>query len=240
MTAKEHYDQHLGNIYSWMVGDFDVKCKEFQEFLMENNLAPKGDWVAIDLGAGHGVQSIALRKLGYSVIAIDFNRQLLAELKRNADGEPIEIVEDDIREIRKYSALNPDLILCCGDTITHLESVREIETFIGDCAESLSNKGQLMLSWRDYSRELSGVERFIPVRSDSERILTCFLEYGAGKVTVTDLLHERTQNGWVQKASSYSKVRLKVADVVQMIERKGMRIRFNEAVRGLKTIIAQH
>lgn len=240
MTAKEHYDRYLGNIYSWMVGDFDAKCKEFQEFLVENDLAPKGDRVAIDLGAGHGIQSVALKNLGYKVIAIDFNRQLLAELERNAGGGPIEIVEDDIREIRKYSTVKPDLILCCGDTITHLENVSEIETFVGDCADSLSDHGRLMLSWRDYSRDLSDVERFIPVRSDSERILTCFLEYGAGKVLVTDLLHERTQNGWVQKASSYSKVRLKVAEVIQMIERKGMLIRFNEPVSGLQTIIAQH
>ena len=33
MTAKEHYDTHLGNVYSWMPGDFYQKMCGQIEFL---------------------------------------------------------------------------------------------------------------------------------------------------------------------------------------------------------------
>ena len=36
MKVKEHYDQHLGNLYAWMVGDFDEKEKEQKDFFIEN------------------------------------------------------------------------------------------------------------------------------------------------------------------------------------------------------------
>ena len=55
MTAKEHYDQHLGNFYSWMAGDFELQTSEFKKFLIENSVQPGYTGIAIDLGAGHGI-----------------------------------------------------------------------------------------------------------------------------------------------------------------------------------------
>ncbi|MCK5371084.1 MAG: hypothetical protein KAQ62_21135, partial [Cyclobacteriaceae bacterium] len=48
--VKEHYDKHLANFYSWMVGDFDQKRSDFQDFLENNNIYPTKSKVAIDLG----------------------------------------------------------------------------------------------------------------------------------------------------------------------------------------------
>lgn len=58
MTVKEHYDNHLGNFYSWMAGDFDAKQKEFEFWLKAHNIFPELNGYAIDLGAGHGIQCI--------------------------------------------------------------------------------------------------------------------------------------------------------------------------------------
>ena len=76
MSAKEHYDKHLGDFYSWMVGDFNENQQAYQQFLTLNNIKPKTSKLAIDLGAGHGIQSVALAKMGFKVMAIDFNAQL--------------------------------------------------------------------------------------------------------------------------------------------------------------------
>ena len=83
MTVKEHYDNHLGNFYSWMCGNFDEKQRKYQQFFTKNNIVPLSSKIAIDLGAGHGIQSSALAKLGFKVHAVDFNEQLLGELKNN-------------------------------------------------------------------------------------------------------------------------------------------------------------
>lgn len=100
-TVKEHYDKHLSDFYSWMVGDFETKQREHQQFLEENNVIPNSTKIAIDLGAGNGIQSVSLAKLGFDVKAIDFNKQLLAELEINRRDLPIEIIEDDIRFVKK-------------------------------------------------------------------------------------------------------------------------------------------
>src|SRR5690606_22977507 len=99
MTVKEHYDNHLGNFYSWFTGDFDQNVEKFYGFCRENNIKPENSSVAIDLGAGHGIQTIALAKSGFRVLAVDFNDQLLTELKSRVADFSIDVVSDDIRSI---------------------------------------------------------------------------------------------------------------------------------------------
>jgi hypothetical protein len=239
MSAKEHYDTHLAAFYSWMTGDFDTNRKEQQFFLEKQGILPASTKVAIDLGAGHGIQSAALATLGFSVKAIDFNRQLLDELTTNCKNLDVTAIEDDIRSIAAYKSLNPELIVCSGDTLTHLENDAEIKRFIDDCCDALPDKGKLLFSFRDYSEKLSGDKRFIPVKSDDNRILTCFLDYTATHVLVTDLLYERTPTGWQQKISSYKKVRVPASEVADMLTRNGMRILFNESVNRIMTITAE-
>ncbi|MEI8574049.1 methyltransferase domain-containing protein [Methylomonas sp. LW13] len=238
MTAKEHYDRHLADIYAWMVGDFDARRKEFQQFLVANDLYPNSTSIALDLGAGHGVQSVSLAKLGYTVKAIDFNQQLLSELIDNAQRLSVTCFNDDIRQVKEYADPKPELIACCGDTLTHLESLDEIRQFIIDCCESLIESGKLVLSFRDYSTPLTGDQRFIPVKSDDTKILTCCLDCEADRVRVTDLLQIKTENGWQQKVSSYYKVRVSPDEVVKILADCGLRVTFNEVVNRMTNIIA--
>jgi hypothetical protein len=237
MTVKEHYDNHLGQFYSWMTGNFDEKQKEFQQFLEDHDIYPKLTKLAVDLGAGHGIQSVSLAKLGFKVKAIDFNHQLLNELKHNGKGLDIDFIEDDIVSINKHACPQPELIICWGDTIAHLDSVGTIERLLIDCHEALMKTGKLILSFRDYSNELTGDARFIPVKSDQNRILTCFLEYRPEHVKVTDLLYEKDGASWKQKISSYNKVRVSTSAVKTTLHQIGMEIIFEGIVSRLTTII---
>jgi len=239
MTAKDHYHTHLGNFYSWMAGDFEAKQKEHQQFLEEQNIAPQSTKLAIDLGAGHGIQSVSLAKLGFKVKAIDFNPQLLTELTQNSKGLDIEVIENDIRTFSQHLSQHPELIICWGDTLTHLDTENEIEQLLSDCCTSLTQNGKLIISLRDYSNELIGDNRFIPVKSDDNRILTCFLEYFPAYVTVTDLLYEREAAGWVQKVSSYNKVRISINSIKNLLLKSGMKITFEGTITRLNTIIAE-
>jgi SAM-dependent methyltransferase len=233
MTVKEHYDNHLGNFYSWMVGDFNNRVKEFAKFLSDNKITPFDSGVAIDMGAGHGIQSVALAEAGFRVIAVDFNDQLLQELKENTNGRDIEIVRDDIRSLPKYLVRRPELILCWGDTLTHLESKEEVRQFISDVYTVLIPGGKFLLSFRDYSNALTGTSRFIPVKSDENRILTCFLEYDTDFVTVTDLLHGRSGDKWEQKLSSYRKLRLSAEEACAILIGSGFLIDRHYQERGM-------
>lgn len=236
--SKKHYDSHLADFYSWMIGDFDQKSLEFQNFLESNDIFPTSTKVAIDLGAGHGIQSVAMKNLGFDVTAVDFSSQLLEELNTNCKGQ-VTTVEADIREVGKQRALNPELIVCCGDTITHLENKSEVTKLIEACSQTLIDGGRLILSFRDYSDQLGDQQRFIPVKSDQTRILTCILEYGREKVKVTDLLYEKSGQQWNQKVSSYEKVRVNPTEIRKAIENCGMQVLFNEQINRMETIIAK-
>jgi 2-polyprenyl-3-methyl-5-hydroxy-6-metoxy-1,4-benzoquinol methylase len=239
MTVKEHYDNHLGNFYSWLTGDFNEKKEAFRTFCVENDIQPASSKMAIDLGAGNGIQTIALAEMGFQVKALDFNEQLISELRIRIGDLPVKVYNDDIRFVRKYSILQPELIICCGDTLTHLDSVLEIRELIKDVFDILISGGRLILTFRDYSQELQDTKRFIPVKSDSRRILTCFLEYFPDKIRVTDLLHELENDRWVQKVSSYYKTRIGMDEALLLLQEYGFKIVLGSLKGGLITIIAQ-
>lgn len=108
-----------------------------------------------------------------------------------------------------------------------------------DSSNILTNNGHIILTFRDYSSELKGDSRFIPVKSDDNRILTCILDYGQSFLNVTDLLYEKSKNGWEQKISSYKKVRITPNEVVGFLENAHLEIIFNEPINRMTTIIGK-
>ena len=237
MGAKEHYDNHLGNFYAWMVGDVFAMANDFQEFLNDRNIRSQHLDIAVDLGAGNGIQTIALARNGFKVIAIDFNKQLLNELTTHTQHDAVVVVNDNILNVRRH-AHSAAVVTCCGDTITHLDSQADIEQLVADIYDVLKPGGKAVFSFRDYSGTLEGIQRFIPVKSDENRILTCVLDYLADSVVVTDLLYERIGGVWRQSVSSYQKIRVNRDTFVSTLERVGFAIEMNALANRLITVIA--
>jgi hypothetical protein len=105
---------------------------------------------------------------------------------------------------------------------------------------SLRPGGVFAATFRDYvSRELKGDERFILVRRDEERVLTCFLEYGPDHVVVHDLLTERSDQQWAQSVSSYAKLRLAPEWLAAELERRGLGARRETAPAGMVRIVGR-
>ena len=195
--------------------------------------------LAVDLGCGSGFQSIPLAEFGYRVLAVDNCPSLLAELSSHCRSLPIQPTEADLIKFRSRLSEPAELIVCLGDTLTHLPSLEAVATLIRDIAAALAPDGRCLLGFRDYvSRELVGEQRFIPVRSDDTRILTCFLEYHPDQVLVHDLLHERTAAGWTQRVSSYRKLRLDPAWVAERLRYTGLSIENQTVEAGMVCLLA--
>ncbi len=236
--VKSHYDQHLGQFYSWMVGDFKVKSEEQKQFFQKNNLKPFYNQMAFDLGCGHGLQTLALAQLGYSVKAIDFNNNLLDELRAKADKH-VEVIEDNLIHFDRYASQLSELIVCMGDTLTHLASMDEVEELVKKVQTNLVKGGKLVLSFRDLSIPLGGTDRFIPLKSDDTRIHTCFLEYFETHVQVYDLLHEKQNDKWVQKVSSYPKLILTPSLLYSYLESADLQLLHQEEINRVIYLIAE-
>jgi predicted TPR repeat methyltransferase len=238
-TAAEHYDAHLGRVYGWMLGDLDAAYRRAVAELHDMDV-PDQPGVAVDLGAGLGLHSVALAELGYRVIAVDGCAQLLEELKRRKGSLPIDIVHGDLCAFRRSLESPCELILLLGDTLTHLSSFSAVDALLQDVAASLNPGGLFAATFRDYaSKTLSGDERFILVRRDEDRVLTCFLEYGEDTVAVHDILTERKEQEWVQRVSSYPKLRLRPESVMEKLKSLGLKPRRETAPSGMVRIVAR-
>ena len=237
-TVKEHYDNLLGSCYTWMFGDHQAKVDKAEAFFTARDIRPLRSGLALDLGSGPGYSALALARLGFQVTAVDFCRTLLDELAEHAAGLPVTAVEADFVDYFTSPPGPIEVCACMGDTLPHLESRERVTDCIERVYRALAPRGLFVITYRDLSFELQGLARFIPVRSDENTILTCFLEFADDRVLVHDLLHTRSGNQWTLKKSSYAKLRLQFDFLLAELERQGFILEECQSTGGMITIVA--
>lgn len=238
-STEQHYKKFLARHYSWMFGDFDQQVEKNLSWFKSQGVHPQSDLKAIDLGCGSGFQSIALSLLGFDVTAVDFNQQLLDELKSHDEKDTVKVIQSDILKPENFSGNGPyELAICMGDTLSHLPSIQSVAKFLKNTHNLLEPGGNLILSFRDYSIELTGVDRFIPVQEDQDKIMTVFLEYEPDHVFVHDLIYEREDIGWKFEKSVYKKVRLNTDKIITLLENANFSVNHLTSDHGMVHIVA--
>jgi SAM-dependent methyltransferase len=234
-TAANHYDQMLARHYSWMLGgDIPARAAEQARLLESLGITPAAaGTTAIDLGCGPGNQALALAALGFTpVLAVDTSSVLLDELAAHAGDNPaIQLVHADLCTVLPQIAEpgSAAVIVCMGDTLTHLSDKTDVTVLLGDITAALAHGGALVITYRDLTRRLHGTDRFIPVRHSPDQLLTCFLEYlDDDTVLVHDLLHTRCGGTWKQQVGSYPKLRLAPRWLAEQCHAAGLEIRRDE------------
>jgi 2-polyprenyl-3-methyl-5-hydroxy-6-metoxy-1,4-benzoquinol methylase len=239
-SVKDHYDNLLAPYYTWISGGSELKFEENRQFFQSHGIRPALSGVAVDLGAGSGFQSIPLSQSGFKVIAIDLSHKLLQELKAHAKGLSIVTIEDNLLDFSECVPSNVELIVCMGDTLTHLQTLKEVQILLKDVCRTLEDNGQLILSFRDLTSELKNLDRFIAVRSGSKKIFTCFLEYEKNNVKVHDIIHEKSGEQWVMKKSYFRKLRISPRWIQDCLLKAGFTIEKTDINNGMITIIARN
>jgi SAM-dependent methyltransferase len=238
-SVKEHYDNLLASCYSWMCGGSGLKLKKNRAFFQDHSIRPAHSAAAVDLGAGSGFQAIPLAEAGFNVTAIDVSRDLLAELIKTAGQLPIKTIQDDLLNFAEHSPAKNEIIVCMGDTLTHLKTLAEVKELIHSVYGALEKEGLLILGFREMTVELTQLDRFIPVRSDSKRIFTCFLEYEKKHVKVHDILYEKTADQWKMKKSFFRKLRISSQWAKECLLKAGFNVEKYDIENGMITIIAR-
>jgi protein-L-isoaspartate O-methyltransferase len=238
-NTRTHYDTFLAGKYAWISRGQHGQIRRNREFFLTHDIVPHDNPAAIDLGAGCGFQSVPLAQLGFSVTAVDFSKPLLEELRTQSGALPIVTVLDDIRNYSSWTGRHPSLIVCMGDTITHLPSPEDTEDLFRQCFSELESGGRLILGFRDYSQEPDGAVTVIPVQRDTDRIFLCRLEYHADTLTVQDILYSRERGPWERTAGKYRKIRIGPDALTRMLTGAGFAVEYSSADNGMITVIAQ-
>ncbi len=236
-SIADHYDTHLAEHYSWLFGGLPERTQENEALFRELGLEPRGSKRALDVGAGTGFQSIPLAKLGFAVIAVDLSKSLLTELTANASGLPITPICDDILHYLPSAEPGLEVVVCMGDTLTHLAGFGDVQRLFRETHRLLAPGGAFVLAFRDLTRELVGPARFIPVRADAGTVFTCFLEYEGDHVTVYDVIHRKNFDRWEMKVSAYKKLRIASDWAEKRLRETGFEIERSEERRGMRMLV---
>jgi SAM-dependent methyltransferase len=236
-SVETHYETLLAPIYLWMAGGIENALSVGASDVAD--LSGKVGF-AIDLGAGFGMHTIPLARAGYRVLAIDSSSHLLEQLRSFSKGLSVETVVADLLRFREYlpSHQKADLILCMGDTLTHLPNNAAVASLSQLVASALAPGGRFVATFRDYTILPSGDARFISVRSDSNRIHTCFLEECGDSVLVHDILHQNHGDRWSMQVSNYKKLRLSPDTVCRAFAESGLNASVTAGPRGMVKLIA--
>ena len=238
-SCKSHYETVLSPVYSWMLGGHSEALERNRSFFDRLDIiAPRGSGRVVDLGAGSGFQAIPLAERGFSVTAIDLDSALLDELREHAGDLPVEAVQADLLDFRRVAPEGLELAICITDTVLHLETKDDVEKLFADVRATLEPGGRLIMTFRDLTRELTELDRFIPVRSDENAILTCFLEYEPDTVKMHDLVYQRRDTGWELGKSFYRKLRLSRDWAAGALREAGFKDVDVGEVNGLITVVA--
>lgn len=225
LSAHDHYQRLLGSYYSWSVGDLNKETNSFKEWL--ESLRDKQTQVsALDLGCGQGAYALLLADMGYQVRAIDFCDCLLGELDEKASGQAIQTIQGDLRDKSQWGSTPHDLVLCWGDTLTHLESHEDVSQLLSDISDSLRPGGLFLVSFRNYVGHQDGEQFSIPVKLTDELLHTCIITYKDQQVKVHDIFHEKLGEQWSMKESSYHKLVLHSHEVMASACLNGLRIAY--------------
>ncbi|TGK15395.1 methyltransferase domain-containing protein [Leptospira fluminis] len=220
-----------------MMGDAGQKEAEAEELFRSWGILPAENRTAWDLGAGSGIQSLPLARSGFRVLSVDLSSKLLNELSSRSVGLDLETKKADITDPSLYEGKCPDFLVCMGDTLTHLESESAVRKLFRLWGSFLESGTRLALGYRDLSRGKTGEKVGFPVRVERNRIFSCILSFEKDKVLVTDLYHEWDGNLWNFSTSSYFKLILPEAKILEWAGESGFSLLQQGESKGISLIL---
>lgn len=236
--VTDHYRKLLARRYEWMLGGAEHQLERTRALAEELDLSPRASGRAVDLGGGPGFFAVALAERGFEVDIVDTSEFLLERARVHGADLPLTTHREDLVEFLARSTEPFELCACLGDTITHLASRAQVLRVCELIRDRLEPGGRLVISYRDSSAPVEGLDRFILVRADADRSFTCFLERTGDRLLVHDLVHEREGGAWTLHKSAYPKLILAQSWLRERLERLGFELVIDTTPSGLLRLVA--
>ncbi|GAB6101542.1 class I SAM-dependent methyltransferase [Thermococcus atlanticus] len=129
------------------------KRREKQKALLENFLPIEGGR-ALDIGCGMGISTFALEELGFEVIGIDLQEELIEKAKKISEelGYKAEFRVMDAKKL-DFPDESFDLVALLGNPLPHL-NIYDFDKIVQEAFRVLKPGGVLFLEYADWVRLL--------------------------------------------------------------------------------------
>lgn len=126
----------------------------------------------LDVGCGTGSLAIAMSAKGFSVSAIDIDREMVDMASAKDENRRVAFSQGDMLSIdQRYIDQHFGVITCFGNTLVHLKTFDEVSDFFQKTYALLLKNGKLLLQLLNYEAILTSKPEKIPT-IENERI--CF------------------------------------------------------------------
>ncbi len=133
---------------------------------------------AVDMGSGTGLHSIALALLGVEVTGIDISGEMLLRARKHAGehGVQPDFEQGDFFSSPSRQGQAPDLLLCLGNSLPHLERDR-LQDLLRHWKGLLASDGRVLIQLLNYRRILARSERIVNIRRTGPSTVVRFYDF---------------------------------------------------------------
>jgi glycine/sarcosine N-methyltransferase len=160
---KLHHSNFIFVLVCWRVMMYSGLAKHYDEIFpldeaaslfvkKESAKAPSRE-VALDIGCGTGNMTFELEKSFKAVTGIDLDAGMVARAKEKAaqQGKRSSFLVLDMAAVAlNFPANSFDLVTCLGNTLVHLEDLRQVGAFLGQVRTILKPGGLFLLQILNY------------------------------------------------------------------------------------------
>jgi len=201
----------------------------FELPFIERQLEQAGARRVLDAACGTGQHAIALAKHGYEMMGADLSKGMIAQARRNAAAEGVDVsfVEAGFGQLASATEGSFDAVLCLGNSLPHVLTGGALSATLVDWAALLRPGGLLFVQIRNFDPVLAHNERWMPPQAyregGREWLFVRFYDLnGTGRLTFNMLrLRREGEGAWEQDVTSTELRPWRRAELAEMIEWAG-------------------
>lgn len=127
----------------------------------------------IDIACGNGVYAADLAKQGHEVLGIDLSFSMIQKAHELAVKEQVnvELRTCSMLEIDEVVSKPCDMAFCIGNSLVHLRTLKEIQSFFNLAYGVLNNEGKLVIQIINYDKVIDKGVSALPTIENKEKEL---------------------------------------------------------------------
>lgn len=154
MNIVQSFYDHMASRYDKLFLNWQAETRE-QAVILDRLFAAQGfDQTAsvLDCACGIGTQAIGLAALGYPVTASDISHPELAEAKKRAEENQVEIsfAHADFRALSETFEKQFEIVICMDNALPHMLTAGDLEAAVKSITKQIVPGGIFVASIRDY------------------------------------------------------------------------------------------